>query len=76
MQNFPDITPRFLDADAAIQVPNALQLEITLGELLSNPARCESLGKNALAVVDGNRGALERTIVMISDVLQEDGSQT
>lgn len=71
MQNFPDITSRFLDAEAAIQVPNALQLEITLSELLSNPARCETLGRNALAVVEANRGALERTVNMIGDVIAD-----
>jgi len=73
MQNFPDIAPRFLKADAAIQIRDAAQLERTLDALLSDPARCETLGRNARQVVDSSRGALDRNVSMILDVLQEHG---
>ncbi len=71
MQNFPDIAPRFLEADAAIQVPNAQSLESTLDSLLSNPHRCDTLGRNAQQVVDNSRGALDRTVAMIDAVLKD-----
>ncbi len=71
MQNFPDIAPRFVEADAAVQVRDAAQLEAALDKLLSDPARCETLGRNARAVVEANRGALDRTVSMIFDVLKE-----
>lgn len=71
MQNFPDIVPRFLEADAAVQVDNAAGLESTLDALLGDDARRDALGRNALAVVDANRGALDRTLAMIYDVLKQ-----
>jgi 3-deoxy-D-manno-octulosonic-acid transferase len=73
MQNFPDIAPRFLEADAAVQVRNAAQLERALDALLNDPARCEILGRNAQQVVDSNRGALDRNVAMILDVLKDHG---
>ncbi len=73
MQNFPDVAPRFLEADAAIQVANAAELESALDALLRDPARRESLGRNAHGVAESSRGALDRTVGMISDVLQDHG---
>ncbi len=70
MQNFPDIAPRFLEADAAIQVRNIAELEATLADLLANDTRRETLGRNARAVVESNRGALGRTVDIIMDVLR------
>ena len=71
MQNFPDIAPRFVDADAALQVEDAGQLEKALDDLFSHPSRCDALGRNARAVVEANRGALDRTVAMIFDVLRD-----
>ncbi|MBL9126280.1 MAG: 3-deoxy-D-manno-octulosonic acid transferase [Verrucomicrobiales bacterium] len=73
MQNFPDIAPRFVEADAAIQVRNQDELEATLDDLFSRPERREALGRNAHAVVEANRGALDRTVAMILDVLRDNG---
>ncbi len=73
MQNFADITRNFLKKDAAVQVPDGAGLERVLGELLANPARRAELGRNALAVVADNLGAVERTVEMILPHLKENG---
>jgi 3-deoxy-D-manno-octulosonic-acid transferase len=76
MQNFPDIAPRFLAADGAVQVADKEQLETELDRLFSDPKRREELGRNAHAVVEANRGALEKTVAMIVDILAERGVVT
>ncbi len=73
MQNFPDIVPRFLEADAAIQVSDARGLERALDDLLGDADRREVLGRNARRVVDANRGALERTVTRIVATLEAAG---
>lgn len=71
MQNFPDITRLFLSANAAVQVRDVAALEQAISELLSDPERRAQLGKNALAVVEQNRGAVGRTVEMIVEHLAD-----
>ena len=73
MQNFTDITRTFLAKNAAVQVPNAEELERTLAELLANPARRSELGRHALEVVAENLGAVERTVEMMLPYLAQRG---
>jgi 3-deoxy-D-manno-octulosonic-acid transferase len=73
MQNFTDITRSFLKNGAAVQVQNAPALEKALAELLASPARRTELGKNALAVVAENLGAVQRTVAMILPELEQRG---
>jgi 3-deoxy-D-manno-octulosonic-acid transferase len=73
MQNFADITRSFLKNGAAVQVKNAPALEKALAELLASPARRAELGKNALAVVAENLGAVQRTVAMILPELEQRG---
>ena len=73
MQNFADITRSFLLKDAAVQVKDPDALETALAELLQNEARRAQLGRNALAVVGENLGAIDRTIEMILPSLAERG---
>jgi 3-deoxy-D-manno-octulosonic-acid transferase len=73
MQNFADVVKIFLAADAAIQVRDAAELERTFGELLSTPERRAELGKNALAAVRKNQGAVARTVdMMVEHLAQRD----
>ncbi len=65
MQNFPEVVPGFLAQGGAVQVRDADELERVLGDLLSDPARREQLGRRALEVVRENLGAIERTVDMI-----------
>ena len=71
MQNFADVVRLFVAADGAVQVRNADELEKVLEVLLADPARREQLGRNALKVVQENRGAVLRTVEMIVEHLQE-----
>ncbi len=65
MQNFAAIAEAFLRQNGAIQVRDAAGLERVIGELLADEQRRAIVGRNALAVVRENRGAVERTVDMI-----------
>jgi 3-deoxy-D-manno-octulosonic-acid transferase len=65
MQNFADVVKQFLAQDGAWQVQNAAELEQAFARLLSDEARREQLGRNALMVVRDNQGAIYRTVEMI-----------
>ena len=65
MQNFADVVKLFLARDGAWQVQDAAELEKAIAELLTNEARREQLGGNALAVVRENQGAIHRTVEMV-----------
>lgn len=71
MQNFEAIAKGFLAADGAVQVKDATELENAIAEILSNPNRASQLGKNALAVVRENTGAIERTVDMMINYLDD-----
>ena len=70
MQNFADITRSFLEAKGAVQVRDAAELEKAFAELLADAPRRAELGKNAVAVVQANEGALGRTVEMIMKHLE------
>ncbi len=69
MQNFADIARIFLDAGAAIQVRDEAELESALRDLLASRERCEELSRNAQAVVAENRGASNRTVSALKEIL-------
>jgi len=71
MQNFADIARNFVAQNAAIQVPDAVTLENAIAELLADETRRVKLGRNALAVVRENLGAINRTVEMILERLQK-----
>jgi 3-deoxy-D-manno-octulosonic-acid transferase len=72
MENFKDIVKAFLSHDAAVQVRDGEELERTLAELLADDGRREALGQKAAAVVRDNLGALDRTVEMIVESLDEE----
>lgn len=69
MQNFAEVAANFIAQDGAVQVRNATELETALAGLLSDEARREQLGMNALKVVRENLGAIGRTVDMIVEGL-------
>lgn len=73
MQNFIPIANAFLQRDGAVQVKNRQELEQMIADLLNNPSRRKELGANALNVVQENRGAMERTVDLISSKLERNG---
>lgn len=69
MQNFGEIAQTFLQHDAAVQIRHEAELETVLVELMGDPVRRASLGAAARALMDANRGARQRTITAVGEVL-------
>ena len=65
MQNFPQIVPQFVAADAVRQVKDATELERALSELLADAGLRAELGTRARAVVEANQGGIGKTVDMI-----------
>jgi 3-deoxy-D-manno-octulosonic-acid transferase len=69
MSNFAEIAGTFLANRAAVQVESARELEDQLAALVADPVRRASLGAAARALVDANKGALERTVEAVVRVM-------
>jgi len=76
MHNFAEISRTFLENRGAVQVHSATGLETVLVDLLSDPVRRASLGAAARALVEANRGARQRSLAVITQLLPSDGSGT
>src|SRR4030095_6453876 len=74
MQNFKEIADAFLAHDAAVRVFNARELEEALLALVTDPVRRARLGAAARALVESNRGAKEKTLTAIGQILPQRGS--
>ena len=72
MQNFGEIAETFLTNGAAIQVRTAGELEDTMLSLIGDPVRRARVGAAARALVESNRGARDRTLTVIRDLLPPD----
>ena len=73
MENFTDVVRSFLAKDGAVQVQDAAGLEHALADLLSNVARRNQIGENALQVVRENLGAVDRTVNMVINGVKDRG---
>jgi 3-deoxy-D-manno-octulosonic-acid transferase len=71
MENFSEIADTFLANGAAIQVQSDRELDDVLVDLMSDPVRRARLGAAARALIDANRGAKDRTLAVITDLLPE-----
>ncbi len=71
MSNFTEIASTFVANRAAVQVSSPRELEEQLVELVSNPVRRAALGAAARALVDANRGALDRTLQVVVRLLPQ-----
>jgi 3-deoxy-D-manno-octulosonic-acid transferase len=69
MYNFAEITEAFLANGAAIQVRVERELEVTIMPLMNDPVRRARLGAAARALVDANRGAKDKTLAVITELL-------
>jgi len=69
MENFSEIAEAFLANDAAVRVQNERELEEALLSLIGDPVRRARLGAAARALVVANRGAKDKTLAAIADVL-------
>ena len=62
MENFRDMSARFLEKDAAVAVENADGLMDALIALSTDRQRMKALGERAYGIVIENKGAVDRTL--------------
>jgi 3-deoxy-D-manno-octulosonic-acid transferase len=74
MQNFKEIADAFSVNAAAIQVHSGRELEEVLLPLLTDPVHRARLGAAARALVEANRGAKDKTLAVIADLLPTGGA--
>ena len=73
--NFAAVTKALLDKNAIVQLPNdstsdpRAELASALKTLLSNDSQRREMGQRAMEVCNRNRGATERTVQMIAELL-------
>lgn len=69
MQNFAEIARTFLEHHAAVQVASGRELEEALVALAGDPVRRAALGAAARALVEANRGAKDKSLAAIAELL-------
>lgn len=69
MENFAEISSRFVAAKAAIQVESPEDAGVAWIELLREPERMRQMGQTAKRLVDESRGATGRALAVIIGVL-------
>ena len=74
MQNFKEIADTFVANAAAIQVHSESELDAALRTLVMDPVGRARLGAAARALVEANRGAKDKTLAVIADLLPPTGS--
>jgi 3-deoxy-D-manno-octulosonic-acid transferase len=74
MQNFKEIVDAFVGNDAAVQVGSERDLEQAMVSLATDPVRRAKLGAAARALVEANRGAKDKTLAVIADLLPPSAS--
>jgi 3-deoxy-D-manno-octulosonic-acid transferase len=75
MQNFAEIAETFLKNKAAIQVSGQGELADVLVRLIGDPVERASLAAAARALVEANRGAKQRTLAVMADLLPPPGER-
>jgi 3-deoxy-D-manno-octulosonic-acid transferase len=72
MENFSEIGAAFLANGAAIQVRNERELDETLRTLATDSVRRARLGAAARALVEANRGAKDKSLQVLAELLPQD----
>jgi 3-deoxy-D-manno-octulosonic-acid transferase len=73
MQEFADVTRKFITENGAVQVGDSAALEEAIAGLLADENRRAELGRNAQRVVHQNLGAIDRTVAMVLEKLKGRG---
>lgn len=72
MQNFLEIADAFVTNGAGVQLENDEQLEQVFVELMGDPVRRARLGAAARALVEANRGANQKSVAVLSQLLPQE----
>ncbi len=75
MQNFKEIAEAFVSNGAAVQVQSERELEEALLALFTDPVRQARLGAAARALVEANRGAKDKTLAVLAELLPLPGAR-
>ncbi|MBZ0096243.1 MAG: lipid IV(A) 3-deoxy-D-manno-octulosonic acid transferase [Sulfuricella sp.] len=67
--NFAEVSELAVQAGAALRVANADELALAVGDLLKAPEKTKAMSVAALAFADRHRGATERLMALIDEVL-------
>jgi 3-deoxy-D-manno-octulosonic-acid transferase len=70
MHHFPELAALLRQAGGAVQVPGAEELYVHLERLLAHPEEGDAMGQRVLQTLATNRGALERTIILLEALLR------
>ena len=70
LRNFRFVLKIMQDSNAVLSIDDS-ELERVLSELLSEPEKCLALGKRALKTVDEQKGATEKTVAYLEELLAE-----
>ena len=70
MRNFSDVARRFVEGNACVQVEDRHELETVLRDWIENPGRARELSDNTTRVIADNRGASERTVAALKELLE------
>ena len=68
--NAQDIADRFVAEQACRVVNDADELRRTIAELVDDPAAAKALGDNGRRIVEKNRGALARLLVLVEPLIE------
>jgi 3-deoxy-D-manno-octulosonic-acid transferase len=68
--NTEEVAASLIDAHAVLRVGNAAELGAAVVRLLANPDVCTAMGQSAQAVLERERGAVERTLRIVEKVLE------
>ena len=69
MENFVEIADAFVTNGAGVQLEGERDFEEALLSLMSDPVRRARLGAAARALVEANRGAKEKSVTVLADLL-------
>lgn len=73
--NSQDIADMFVELHACRMVNDENELTIALAELLADPEMAAEMGQRGLALLQQNRGALARLLVLLEPLLSEEMSR-
>lgn len=73
MHNFRDMAAQFDARGAWARVSDAAELGATWGEWLARPETGQEVGARAAALIEENRGAVEKTVALLAPLLAESG---
>jgi len=72
--NAQDIADMFVEMKACRIVENADELATAIADLLTNPRKAAEMGQNGLDLLEKNKGALARLLVLLEPLLHEQSS--